>query len=186
MPLHSLPPEIIFLIAEHLTSVSDLFNFLRANRQLFHLLFSQIYLKNIKVDGGSALIWYAIHGNEEGVGAMLGAGADVNGRSSNGAQSTALLEAVIHNHEPVVRLLLYNGASPDLADVRGRRPLTVAATMRNDATITTILLKHHAKVDAIPCERRAPLMEAVWSNQASKVALLLEHGAKWDIAVICM
>lgn len=71
---------------------------------------------------------------------MLAAGADVNVRSLNREQTTGLLEAIIHNHTHIVRLLLENGVSPDVADLRSRRLLILATSRRSDIAITRMLL----------------------------------------------
>ncbi|THC88226.1 hypothetical protein EYZ11_012330 [Aspergillus tanneri] len=160
MPLHLFPLEITLL---------------------YNFLISELYQRNIKSDGGSALVWYAIHGDEHGVRHMLAAGADVNLRSPNETQSTALLEAVIHKHTRVVELLLENGALPDAADLRARRPLVLATAERSDVTITELLLSYGARVNSVVFDKRAPLMEAIRSNQESKVVLLLKRGADTHI-----
>ena len=182
MPFYLLPPEIISLIADHLVSLKDLFSFLQTNHKLYNLLIRELYGRNVISDGGSALVWYANHGDELGVRAMLAAGADVNLRPTNPAQSTALLEAVTQKHTRVVQLLLENGASPDTADLRARRPLALATIGRSDVAITKLLLGYGAKVDSVSFEKRAPLMEAIRSNQGSKVAVLLKHAA--DIHIV--
>jgi ankyrin repeat protein len=87
------------------------------------------------------------------------------------------LEAIIHNYTYIVRLLLENGASLDLADLRSRRALILATGGRSDIDITRMLLQHGAKANSIAFDKRSPLLESIRSNQASKVALLLRFGA---------
>lgn len=116
MSLLSLPPELAFLISSHLNSPKDLLSFLRTSQKFYHLLTNELYQNNIRSGGGSALLWYASRGDELGVRNMLRAGANVNLRSPNRAQSTALLEAVNNKHISVVQILLDNGALPDVAD----------------------------------------------------------------------
>ncbi|CAG7932406.1 unnamed protein product [Penicillium olsonii] len=108
---------------------------------------------------------------------MLRAGANVNLRSPNRAQLTALLEAVKHKHTSVVQILLESGALPDAADARSRRPLALATNGRSDVAITKLLLENGARADSVVFDKHAPLFEAVRSSQESKVALLLKHGA---------
>mgnify|MGYP002718827961 CR=1 FL=1 len=112
---------------------------------------------------------------------MLRVGMNVNLRSSNRAQSTALLKAVNNKHTSVVQLLLKNGALPDMSDARSRRPLVVATNGRSDVAITKLLLEHGATADSVVFDKNAPLMEAVRSNQESKVVWLLKHGANTHI-----
>ncbi|CAG8275949.1 unnamed protein product [Penicillium olsonii] len=182
MSLLSLPPELAFLISSHLNSPKDLLSFIRTSQKFYHLLTNELYQNNIRSGGGSALLWYASRGDELGVRNMLRAGANVNLRSPNRAQSTALLEAVNNKHIGVVQILLENGALPDVADARSRRPLVLATKGPSDVAITKLLLEHGAMVDPVVFDKHAPLLEAVRSNQESKVVLLLKHGA--DIHIL--
>ncbi|KAI2787050.1 hypothetical protein POX_f07405 [Penicillium oxalicum] len=164
MSLNALPSEIISLISGHIHSMTDLFRFLRANHKLYNVLIGEFFKKNIKSDGGSVLVWYASHGNEKGVQCMLAAGADVNVRSHGREQSTGLLEAISHNHTRIVQLLLENGASPDIADLRSRRPLKLATSGRSDIAITKMLLHHGAKVNSVAFDKLSPPLESIRSN----------------------
>ncbi|KAJ5808825.1 hypothetical protein N7474_010094 [Penicillium riverlandense] len=128
---------------------------------LYHLLIDKLYERNVESDGGSALVWYASHGNEVGVRNMLTAGADVNVLSPNQAQSTALLEAVIQKHTNIVHLLLKNGAWPDAVGLCSGRPLTLASISRSNMAIIKLLLDYGAKVDPVAPGKRAPLLEAM-------------------------
>jgi ankyrin repeat protein len=177
MYLLSVPPEITFLIANNLDSAKDLFSFLQASRKLYNLLINEAYRRNVRLDGGSALLWYARRGDELGVRNLLQAGANVNLRSPNRAQSTALLEAVAGRHAHVVQILLENGALPDAVDARSRRPLALATNGRSNVAIIKLLLDHGARVNSAVLDKHAPLLEAVRSNQEHKVELLLKHGA---------
>lgn len=71
MSLISVPPEVILLISRHLGSPKDHLSFLQASRNFHHLLLRDLYRKNVKDNGGSALVWYASHGREDGVRNML-------------------------------------------------------------------------------------------------------------------
>ncbi|KAJ5640353.1 uncharacterized protein N7484_008215 [Penicillium longicatenatum] len=177
MSLYMLPAEIISLVADRLVSINDLYNFLQARREFYNLLIWKLYQRNVKDDGGSALVWYSRHGQESGVRNMLAAGANVNLREPGPAQTTALLESVHHNHIRVVQFLLENGALPNTADIRSRRPLILAMNGRSDVAITKLLLDYGSTANPIPLDKRPPLLEAIRSNQESKVALLLKHGA---------
>lgn len=55
--------------------------------------------------------------------------------------------------------------------------MTLATSGRSDIEITKMLLQHGAKANAIAFDKRSPMQESVRSNQASKVVLLLKHGA---------
>lgn len=176
MSLLSLPPEMILLIPSHLNSPKDLLSFLRTSQRFYHLLINELYQHNIRSDGGSALLWYASRGDEFGVRNMLCAGANVNIRSPNCAESIALLEAVSTKHTSVVQALLDSGALPDVVNARCRRPLVLATNGRSDVAIIKLLLEHGAIANSVTFDKHAPLREAVRSHQESKVALLLKHG----------
>lgn len=177
MPLLSLPPEIILIIARYLSSPKELFDFLQSNRKLHSLLIHDLYQNDVKSDGGSALVWYARHGYEIGVGNMLAAGANVNIRGQNRQQSTALMEAVIHKHPNAVQTLLENGALPDAKSFRSKRALLIATAGNSEVAITELLLKYGAQANLTKGDKTAPLLGAIKSNQEAKVALLLKYGA---------
>ncbi|CAI7594375.1 unnamed protein product [Penicillium palitans] len=181
MSLSSLPPELTLLISSHLNAPKDLSSFLRTSQKFYHLLTNELYQNNVRSDGGSALLWYASRGDEVGVRNMLRAGANVNLRSPDRAQSTALLEAVSTNRTSVVQILLENGALPDMADARSRRPLVLATKGRSDVAITKLLLEYGAVANSVVLDKHAPLLEAVRSNQEAKVVLLLKNGADTHI-----
>jgi ankyrin repeat protein len=177
MHFTSFPPEIILLIGDFLASMADIHRLLQTNRRLYTLLIANLYQRNVKADGGSALLWHASRGNEAGVRNMLAAGANVNLRPTDWGLSTALLQAVHHNHTRVVQCLLENGALPDEADPQSRRPLTVAVFGQGDVDITGLLLHYGARANSVSFDKHAPLYEAIRSNHESKVALLLKYGA---------
>ncbi|KAK9847321.1 hypothetical protein MYU51_019595 [Penicillium brevicompactum] len=124
MSLLSLELELALLISSHLNSPKDLLSLLRTSQKFYHLLTNELYQNNLRSDGGSALLWYASRGDELGVRNMLRAGANVNVRSSNLAQSTALLGAVNNKH--ITKLLLEHGAMADAVVFDKHAPLLEA------------------------------------------------------------
>ncbi|KAJ5117540.1 hypothetical protein N7448_011172 [Penicillium atrosanguineum] len=178
MSLLSLPSELILLITRHLDSPRDHFSLLQSSRSLHRLLLCDLYRKNVKDDGGSALVWYASNGYEDGARNMLAAGANINLRGPNRLQSTALIEAVTHKHTSIVQMLLDNGALPDARSNHSKRALIIATAGKSNIVITELLLQYGAKVNIMKGDRHAPLLEAIRSNQEAKVAILLKHGAK--------
>ncbi|KAJ5198757.1 uncharacterized protein N7498_007874 [Penicillium cinerascens] len=182
MSLVSIPTEIIMLITSNLESSKDIFSLLRASCKLYSLLISELYERNVKSEGGSALVWYARNGYRLGVRNMLTAGANPNLRDSSRAQSTPLLEAIRYNHVEIVQILLKNRALPNAANLYSERPLTLATRGRSDTFITELLIDHGAAVNSVAFDKRAPLVEAIRSNQTAKVAVLLRHGA--DIHIL--
>ncbi|KAJ5346977.1 uncharacterized protein N7506_000230 [Penicillium brevicompactum] len=177
MCLLFLPPELTLLVTSHLDSPKDFLGLLRASRKFYNLLINELYERNVRSDGGSALLWYVSRGDEVGVRNMLRAGANVNLRPPNRAQSTALLQAVTTKHTRVVQILLENGALPDAADAQSMRPLALATDGRSDTAITKLLLEYGAMANSVAFDKHTPLLRAVRSNQESKVSLLLNHGA---------
>lgn len=173
----SLPGDILLLIASQIESSKDLLSYLRTNSLHYSLLVRTLYQKNVKSDGGSALIWFARRGSELGVRNMLAAGANVNIQGSARSRPTALGEAILHKHTHMVRMLLQNGANPDMPSSYSRRPLILATHGHCNLVVTKLLLEYGANVNRIGRDRHSPLLEAVRSNQEDKVALLLQHKA---------
>ena len=60
--------------------------------------------------------------------------------------------------------------------------MVLATKGRSDVAITKLLLEHGAMVDPVVFDKHAPLLEAIRSNQESKMVLLLKHGA--DIHIL--
>lgn len=164
-------------------STEDLLSLIRVNKKLYSFLIDELYRNNVKTDGGSALVWYARRGNEHGVLKMLAAGAEVDFRPPSREQPSALLEAVRYNNIGVVQLLLQRGALSDSADLCSRRSLTLSTSGRGDVAITKLLLDYGASVNSVAFDKRPPLLEAIRSNQESKISLLLKHGANPHIVV---
>lgn len=88
--------------------------------------------------GNTPLVLAAAQGFTDGVTALIKAGADVNGR--NRAGETPLIKAVQALNTPVVRVLIANGAKPDLADhVTGYSALDYAERDRRAGSILRLL-----------------------------------------------
>lgn len=92
-----------------------------------------------------ALYHAAICGHPDTVAALLEAGVDPNQRVRKGPPSgdqsghTALLGAVRHRRDEVVRLLLAHGADANAPDEDGHTPWQLAATGRRPAAIREML-----------------------------------------------
>lgn len=177
MPLLELPLELLVLVASHL-DMRGIARLLRVHSSLHNdILISELHKKEIKANGGLALLHYARVGNEKRVREVLAAGADVNTRT--GMRETALLTALRQRHTWIVRLLLAKGASPDLVTSNCTSPLTLALNTRSGANAMLRLLLHHG---ADPNRRsgrkfQTHLFRAVASGDPAKVGLLLEYGA---------
>jgi len=114
---------------------------------------------------------------------LLDGGADINVTSAD--RSSALLVAVVNEHNEVAEFLLGKGADPNLADDKGRAALYAAIDMRNlewstrpappekdrvdGLHVIQALLKHGANPNArltkkIPL-RGQPSFDGRWANQ---------------------
>jgi ankyrin repeat protein len=88
------------------------------------------------VNGWTPLM-HAIHKNQKGsIIALLDAGADVNGRSSDG--STPLMMAAGYGYTDLVNVLLDRGADPHLEMSDGSNALTFAVLGANDIDRFTV------------------------------------------------
>lgn len=101
-------------------------------------------------------------------------GIRVNEISPQG--ETALMQAAIKGHLPVVRRLLAMGADVNLP---GWTPLHYAASAAlDDSTeIAALLIEHHAYIDAESPNKSTPLMLAAQYGSEATVDLLLNAGA---------
>jgi ankyrin repeat protein len=107
----------------------------------------------------------------------------VNWRNENGAG--LLWGAAAQNRPEVVRVLLENGAGPNLATTRGETPLHEAASHSATASaaeqvkaveIATMLLENGADVNAKTTDGITPLKYAQVNHQDRMVDLLKQHG----------
>lgn len=182
MPLLAIPQEIILHIASQVDKTGDFFHLLQANRALYNLLIPELYKRAVNETNGRALLWYAGHGSEAGVQNMLDAGANVDFRPPNHFTKTALQTAVEAKHIGIVKLLLENGAQPNLVVPYKTRPLDAAieGSPLGDVAMMTLLLDYGADVNFHNHRNRrqqTPLFTAVTVGDLSKTALLLARGA---------
>lgn len=113
--------------------------------------------------------------------ALITRGADPN-LAVNGV--TALHAATrdsLHGRPDAVMTLLANGARPDLPDHDGNTPLHHAA-LSEDPTISAMLLDAGAPVDPINREGLTALALAARTGNEPVLRLLLERGAKPEVA----
>ncbi len=106
--------------------------------------------------------------------ALLGAGADVNGRQGDG--TTALHWAVYRDAVPTARLLLAADAAVDAVNDLGATPLWLAAS-NGSATLIETLLSAGADPNRTLPSGETPLMTASRTGNPAAVRILLEHGA---------
>ena len=112
----------------------------------------------------------------EDVVAELRDGADIKARNISG--NTPLHLAVQHGNQPLGRLLLARGSTPDATNSRGETPLHWATRSPNSNESASLLLAHEANANARDSGGATPLHWAVQqSNAPGLVALLLDSGA---------
>jgi len=139
--------------------------------------------------GGLSALHFAARQNDmASVGALLDGKADINTTSADG--STALLVAVMNEHNSLAKFLLEHGANPNLVDNKGRGPLYAAVDMRNlewstrpapsekdkldDLEIIKALVDRGANVNdrltkKLPL-RGQPSFDGRWANQTGATA----------------
>ena len=103
-------------------------------------------------EGAKALFAAIANGRIEIVGRLIGAGANVNGRSRQGY--TALMIAASYGHAEIVQLLLSKGADLTTVDAEGRNALQIAKEAGQESCIASLLAASKAEVsiaqDALP------------------------------------
>lgn len=127
--------------------------------------------------GRTALGLAAAAGYTDLAGQLVRAGAQIRLRSADG--SAAIHEAARFDRSPIIRLLL--ATDPDCLqapDRQGLPPLAVAARAGSLDAMAT-LLGAGAAVDAPDHKGHTPLYWAIYDQQATAEAFLLERGASY-------
>jgi len=112
--------------------------------------------------------------------ALLEKGADVNARGF--LATTPLHQAVIiKSDKEMCAFLLSRGAAVNLKDELGDTPLHAAALTEGQSSAIELLIDHGADITARNNIGEMPMGLAGMYHQAENAAVLLQHGAKWDI-----
>ena len=121
-------------------------------------------------------LWTAAQdGRVEEVRQLLSEDADIDQRGGP-CQSSPLCEAVCHDHEEVVQMLLENGAEVSARSNNGYTPLHCAALSGHEA-LALVLLAKGAEVSARSTNGLAPLHCAALCGTEPVARVLLHVGA---------
>ena len=132
-------------------------------------------VKQMAVDGTTALHWAVYYDDADMVDRLVSAGADVNARNDYGA--TPLSQAAVVGNVRVLKRLLGAGADVESANADGQTALMVLSRSSN-VEAAKLLLKRGAKVDTREAWReQTALMWAAAEGQPAMVKLLIENGA---------
>jgi ankyrin repeat protein len=122
-------------------------------------------------DGFQPLGLACFFGRLEAAEYLVRAGAQVNNPSNNELSVTPLQSAAAGNHASIVRMLLKNGANPNVRERNGFSPLHAAAENGN-TEIIHLLLFAGADLQARSDDGRLPLDLATAKGQKQAVDLL--------------
>ena len=128
---------------------------------------------NLREPGGETALIIAMRYEAYRVAALLmdQPGIDLEAKAPNG--NTALMMAAFRQNKEVVLDMIKRGAQ---VNQKGWTALHYAAAAGSTA-ITSLLLEHHAYIDAESPSGMTPLMMAAREGQEKVVGLLLEQGA---------
>ena len=94
----------------------------------------------------------------------------------DGKGNSLLMLASYNGQLEMTRVLLENGANPQLANDMGQIPLAGAA-FKGNTEMARLLIEHGADVNARMPDGKTPLMFAAMFNRTEIIDLFLEHGA---------
>ncbi|OJJ94827.1 hypothetical protein ASPACDRAFT_127998 [Aspergillus aculeatus ATCC 16872] len=172
MPTLDLPPELILMVANHLTKRSDINALARANRRLHSIVNPYLYRQNARQQKSSALVWAARRGVPGTARHSIAAGADVNIQAKKAP--TPLCIAAMRGRAEVVRLLLQaRDIDANRPNTDGNSPLILAITYRHTNVLRVLL--ESGLVDVNSGHLLTPLLHAAFMNNVKAVKLLLEQ-----------
>jgi ankyrin repeat protein len=122
-------------------------------------------------DGFQPLGLACFFGHAEAAEYLVKAGAQVNTSSNNELMVTPLQSAVAGGHIPIVRMLLKNGAQPNVRERSGYTPLHAAA-QNGDAVAIQLLILHGADLHLKAVNGKLPVDLAEEKGHSRAVEIL--------------
>lgn len=144
------------------------------------------YLSVRDMDAATVLVWAANNGRLDIARLLIAKGVDANARDRNGRGNSALVCAVWSRDVPMVRLLIKNGADPNVGNSNWTPLMTAAWAMgfarrgqgKKDAVaILKLLLAAGAKVNARDKVGQTALSLAAAVGDVAALRVLLRAGA---------
>jgi len=136
------------------------------------------------MDAATVLAWAANNGHLDIVKLLIAKGVDVNARDGDGRGNSALICAVWSVDVPMVRLLIKNGANPNVGNSNWTPLMTAAGAMgtsnrtkRDVLTILKLLLAKGARVNARDRAGQTALTLAAAVGDVAALRVLLRAGA---------
>jgi ankyrin repeat protein len=169
---YHLEPNLAGFLADRIATL-NIFEAAAIGRttHLVRLLARDPELVNARADDGYQPLGLAcFFGHLEAAEYLVRAGASVNSSSNNASNVTPLHSAAAGRHAPVVRMLLKNGANPNVRERGGHTPLHTAA-INGDAESIQLLILGGADLQIRNTEGNIPLdlAQAKGHKQAAEI-----------------
>lgn len=126
--------------------------------------------------GRSVLHLISAKGYSECVQFVIGKGVELDRKTTNGTEETAIHCATRNGHTSVVKVLAEAGASTNVPDAAGTTALHLA-TYNGHLEIATLLIEYGASCDVADKNGRTPLWVAAKEGQVACCSLLVARGA---------
>jgi len=182
MSLTQLPPELLLQIASTIDSESDLASFVQVNRGVYQTLISQLYLRNAKDSGGTAILHAARSGNCSTLKKALQAWTDAKSPAELPVKSdynkwSPLLIAAENGHLATVEMLIDYGVDPNVRDRLNCTPLNAASQRGYTAIVAILLTQPEINVNIYSDGQITPINIAARNGHAEIVKMLLSSRA---------
>ncbi len=166
----------LFLSTEKVTFSQAVDSVLVPKDSIFSILDTSDYYPG---DNSFNLIVAASKGYDKEVLRLLKKRAYINTKTTEGV--TPLMYAVQNRHRKAAKILLLNGANPDLKPYKGP-PALLVAIGNHDPEISEMLIRNGADINIRDHDERTPLMHAAAIGNARIADLLLYYEAPVNLA----